>query len=125
MTPAARVAKEYRITNTARLLEEGADVNVPCDESFTTLHFAIQDDSEEVVQLFLDADTDVNAANSKGETPPYKAVRNTTSGAVPITRLLLERGAEPNTQLDNGSSSLNFVQHSQKPSVVELFANPF
>lgn len=86
----ARVAKEYRVTNTTRLLEAGADVN---------------------------------AANTKGETPLYKAVRNTTSGAVPITRLLLSHGADANAQLSNGSSPLSFVRRSQRPGVVELFAD--
>jgi uncharacterized protein len=119
----ARVAKEYRIANTTRLLEAGADVDATDDEGFTPLHFAAQDDSEEVVQLLLDAGADVNAANTKGETPLYKAVRNTTSGAVPITRLLLERGADPDAQLANGSSPLSFVRRSQKPGLVDLFAD--
>ena len=119
----ARVAKEYRLTNATRLLEAGADVNATDDEGFTPLHFAAQDDSEEVVQLLLDAGADVNVVNNKGETPLYKAVRNTTSGAVPITRLLLEHGADPDAQLSNGSSPLSFVCRSQKPGGVDLFAD--
>ena len=74
-------------------------------------------------QPLLDAGADIGAADSKGETPLYKAVRNTTSGAVEITRLLLDRGADLHATLANGSTPLSFVKRSQKPGIVELFAD--
>jgi uncharacterized protein len=118
----ARVAEEYRITNTQRLLAAGADVNATDDEGSTPLHFAAQDDSAVVVQLLLDAGADVNVVDSKGETPLFKATMNTTGGAAPIAALLLERGADPNAQAFDGFTPLLVVKRYGKPDMRELFA---
>lgn len=59
----SEAAKEYRIATTARLLAEGAHVNA-ADDTRLPLHFAAQDDGEEVVRMLLDAGADVNVATS-------------------------------------------------------------
>ncbi|OBI68253.1 hypothetical protein A5664_11520 [Mycolicibacterium fortuitum] len=118
-----RKANEYKVANVSRLLSEGADVNAVDSQGFTPLLFAAASDSVDVVQLLLDAGADIESADVKGETPLYKAVRNRTRGAVPITKLLLERGANPNAHLANGSSPVSFVRRFQKPGIVELFVD--
>ena len=116
-----RKNNEFKIANTTELLDQGANVNV-ADDGYTPLHFAAADDSVGVVELLLAAGADIEAADDKGETPLYKAVRNTTEGAVPITRLLLERGADPQAPLINGSSPLSFVKRYGEPEMRELFS---
>lgn len=117
-----RTANAYKIANTTRLLAEGADVNAADLEGLTPLHAAASRDSVDVARLLLDAGADINAADDRGETALYKAVRNTTGGKLPITELLLERGADPHIPTANGSSAVKYVQRLGTPELRELFA---
>jgi ankyrin repeat protein len=118
-----RKSNEFKIANTTKLVDEGAEVDAIDDNGSTPLHFAAAGDSVDIVRILLDAGANVNAVNAKGETPLYKAVRNTTGYAAQIVGLLRERGADPTIEMPNGSSALSFVRRSQKPGVVEIFAD--
>jgi ankyrin repeat protein len=118
-----RKANEYKIANSTKLLDEGADVNAADDEGLTPLHAAASSDSVDVVRLLLDAGAEVNVRSNSGETPIYSAIRNTTPGATDIIRLLRERGADPTIATDKGHSALRFVQRYGTPEIREIFAD--
>lgn len=111
----ALAAENYRkivnfiVANTRQLLDAGADVNAADSEGSTALHFAAKGESAEVVRQLVDAGADVNAINKRGESPFYNAIRNTTSAALEIARVLREHDADPTIETANGSSALRFV----------------
>lgn len=68
-----RKANEYKIANTTKLIEAGADVNAADHEGLAPLHAAASRDSVDVVDLLLDAGAQIDAADNKGETPLLKS----------------------------------------------------
>lgn len=82
-----------------------------------------QGDDVDVVRNVLDAGSFIDATNNAGETPLYNAVRNTTTAALGISRLLRERGADPTIPTAKGATALRFVQRYGKPEERELFAD--
>lgn len=118
-----RKANEYKIANTTQLLGQGADVNATDYDGRTPLHSAAARDSVDVVRILLDAGADVNVQNNAGETPLYDAVRNATEGALGITQLLRERGADPTIPTTKGHSALRFVSRYGTPEQRAVFAD--
>jgi ankyrin repeat protein len=75
-----------------RWLALGANANTRNDAGATSLMWAVHD--LEKTRVLLEAGADVNARSVDGRTPLFLAVGRT--GAAPIAKLLLERGANPN-----------------------------
>jgi cytohesin len=86
------------------LLEHGADPNARNWDDVTPLHQAVRARNLAVVQVLLARGADPNARDrSRGSTPLRRAVCATGAGGtagtadlmVPLTRILLEHGADP------------------------------
>jgi ankyrin repeat protein len=91
-----RLASSMKAGDTAtvrRLVQEGADVNVPLGDGATALHWAAHLDDHESADLLIRAGARVNAANDLGVTPLWIA---STNGSAPMIERLLEAGADPN-----------------------------
>ena len=57
------------------LIEAGADVNKPCDNSMTPLYFAAEKGHEAIVRALMEAGADVNSRGMTARrhcTPPLK-----------------------------------------------------
>ncbi len=77
----------------ARLLGEGADVNMAAVDGTTALHWSVYHDDVELTSMLLDAGADTDAVNRNGATPLTLACTN--SNPEMVTRLLAA-GADAN-----------------------------
>ncbi len=75
------------------LIQQKADVNGPLVDGSTALHWAVEADDLEMVELLLHAGANPKAQDRYGFTPLYFACSN---GNAPVIRKLLEAGADPN-----------------------------
>ena len=80
-----------------------AEVNRPQADGTTALHWAVQSNDGELVDLLLRAGADVKAANRYGISPITLAA---TNGSAAIVGALLKAGADPNTTTEGGEPVL-------------------
>jgi hypothetical protein len=131
------------------LIGQGVDLGAKDNMGFSILHNVINnngqlsiDKRKEIAQLLIDKDFDINLKNSAGETPlnafmtmlpKYPPKPQERDGYLQFARLLLDRGAEVNTQSTyNGCTPLHYAVmeavKSGKTDMVELLlqhgANP-
>jgi uncharacterized protein len=67
--------------------------------------------------LLVDAGADVNESQERGFTPLHAAAQN---GDVESTRLLLERGADPERATDDGRRAADFAGERGSAEVVAM-----
>ena len=75
------------------LIQQKADVNAPLVDGSTALHWAVEADDLETVEMLLHAGANPKAQDRYGFTPLYFACSN---GNAQVIRKLLEAGADPN-----------------------------
>jgi ankyrin repeat protein len=85
------------------LLQQKADVNVPLPDGSTALHWAVEGDDLETLELLIQAGANVKAQDRYGFAALYYACAN--SNAVLVERLL-KAGANPNDADSNGDTVL-------------------
>jgi ankyrin repeat protein len=118
-TPLHRVADIRRApgaeagTMATLLLDRGADPNARNWDDVTPLHQAVRARNLAVVEVLLARGADSNARDrSRGSTPLRRAVSGTGAGGTagtadllaPLTRVLLEHGADPDLRDKHGVS---------------------
>jgi len=75
------------------LVQQKADVNAKASDGSTALHWAIESDDLEIVDLLLQAGADVKGKDRFGFTPLYFAISNNN---LEMVRRLLKSGADAN-----------------------------
>jgi ankyrin repeat protein len=85
------------------LIAKHGDVNAALPDGTTALHWAVEYDDLQSVDLLLKAGAKVDAPDGFGFTPLYYAVSN---GNVGISERLLQAGANPNATAQAGDSLL-------------------
>lgn len=85
------------------LVELGADVNAPNNNSFTPVLVAAQYGHVEAIRVFAKFGGDVNFPNNDGITPIYIAAQN---GHVEAIKALVKLGANVNTPNSDGATPL-------------------
>ena len=94
------------------LLQQGANVHAKDYGEWTALHFAclcwFQPPCLETIRVLLNFGANVNEPDNELSTPLHTFVRLVREGyaSTNVLTLLLERGADPNTQLQDGTTIL-------------------
>ena len=99
-----------------QLIEKGADVNKP---GWTPLHYAATHGHVQIMTLLLDNEAYIDAGSPNGSTPLMMAAMYGTPSAV---KLLLEAGADPLLQNDQGLTAIDFAQRVNRTDSVEIIA---
>lgn len=92
--PLTIAAAEGNLLVVLALLDKGADVTIADEWSYTAILASVVNNQQSTLQaLLLAQGADINERTVDGVTPLMFAVEN---GNIPMTRLLLERGADVN-----------------------------
>jgi ankyrin repeat protein/mono/diheme cytochrome c family protein len=98
-----------------RLLMRGADVNAKSVDGRTALHAAATlPMGAPVVKLLLEVGADFDGRSIVGQTPLFAAA----GASVESTRLLVDRGANPNAVSQTGATPLMSARHSEVVSLL-------
>ena len=92
------------------LIEAGASVNRP---NWTPLHYAASKGHTAMMRLLIDNDAYIDAESPNGTTPLMMSAYYASPMAV---KLLLEEGADPNLQNQDGQTALDMALSKDKPS---------
>ena len=106
------------------LLEHGADVDAPDDDSQTPLHLASSFGRVKVVLVLLNAGANANMKNAEGQTPLHAvsgSVYYSQEDGITIARLLLEHGADPNAQDNNHLTPSDFELYYGRAMVLPCY----
>jgi ankyrin repeat protein len=102
------------------LVQHGADVNTAdFDQKWTPLHFAARDHKEEIVRILLEAGANVDAIDSFGNTPLWRAVMTASSNLAAI-RALIKHGADPYKNNNHGVASIDIARQSGRDDIAAL-----
>jgi ankyrin repeat protein len=107
------------------LLQKHVDVNAQEIDGSTALHWAVQQDAVDLVNLLIGSGASVKATNRYGVAPLSLAC---TNGNFAIVERLLAAGADPDTTLPGGETALMTAARTGKPEVLKVLlaygANP-
>jgi hypothetical protein len=122
----AAAAAGNQVLIAKRLLQLGADVNMPtADRGFTPLHLAAENACVEMVELLLNEGASIDLRSTSKTTPFYRAARG---GSIEILRLLHERGSEVDARTwDKWTPLMEAVENGHEPAIdllLEWGANP-
>lgn len=101
--PLRDLVKNRNTAGVRALLQRKVDVNAVATDGTTALHWAVQDEQGEIVDLLLRAGASATIATRHGVTPLSLACIN---GNASIIRQLLVAGADANTALPEGETAL-------------------
>jgi ankyrin repeat protein len=114
--PLLRAALYGDLDTMRRLLEHGADPNLPNSEHATALMYAVDD--LEKTRLLLEHGANPNARSDEGMTPLLIAASR--AGSSPVVKLLLDHGADAKAKLSNGTGVLTRSAMSGDEGLVRL-----
>lgn len=111
------------------LLKHGASLSAVDIEGKTPVHAAAKDGGHEVLDLLLDNEADVHATDNEGFTPLHDAIEGPPDddyapGFMDMLNSLLERGADPDAQSNDGTYVLYIpIRACLSPDHVDLMIN--
>jgi ankyrin repeat protein len=121
MSPLHYAAAHDELEMITILLENGADLNAENDFQWTPLFSAARMGSVESVQALIDAGAEVDALSAEGRTPMMVLIeRGRLGGMTAKMMLLLDNGADPNLQDNNGDTALHFAASTGKLEAIPI-----
>ena len=99
------------------LLEKGADPSLEANKRWNVLHFASQGGDPRIIHLIVNHVTDIESRTAQGYTPLMIAAVNAKLQAV---NCLLEKGADPSLQDNDGWNLLHFASGGGDPRIIHL-----
>jgi ankyrin repeat protein len=99
------------------LIDKRADVNAPQADGTTALHWAVDRDAADIVQMLIRSGANVKAANRYGATPLWLASVN---GNAKTMSMLIEAGADPSSANGDGETALMVAARTGKNDAVNL-----
>jgi ankyrin repeat protein len=137
LTPLLYAARENCMACVDVLVKSKADINLPDPDGVSPLLVAIMNANWDLAKQLIDAGADINQWDIYGETPLYIALNsrtrldggrasidpiNKTTGTE-IVKLILARGANPNTQLLFRPANLNGATNTRGATPLIRAAN--
>ncbi len=110
-------AVEGRAGDVVRLLAEGEDVAASDNAQLTPLHMACQQGHVEVARVLVEAGAPIDARDSYGNTPLWKAVFAFQGGEPTLIRLLLDAGADPDSKNGTDKSPRDMARIFDRPGI--------
>jgi ankyrin repeat protein len=102
------------------LISAKIDVNAPDVEGSTALHWAVQRENVELVDLLLASGANPKAASRYNITPLYLACLN---GNATIVEHLLKAGVDANATAEDGETALMTAAMTGKPDAIKALLN--
>lgn len=91
------------------LVKAGANVHWhDGGQKWTALHFAARDNKYEIVKTLIQAGAEIDAVDSFGNTPLWRATME-CRGDYSVIRLLLNNGADPSRKNNSGNSPIDLA----------------
>ena len=110
-TPAvANAAMDGDLAKLQRLVQSGADVNVPQGDGMTALHWAAERSDSAMTAALLRSKANVKATTRIGDYTPLHIASRTGNAA--IVKLLLAAGSDAKAATTSGATSLHFAAGS-------------
>lgn len=97
------------------LVQQKADVNAKAPDGSTALHWAVESDDPEIVDVLLKAGADVKGKDRFGFTPLYFAISNNN---LEMVRQLLKSGADANETDSAGDTLLMLAARQGNPDIL-------
>ncbi|RYP74866.1 hypothetical protein DL771_002787 [Monosporascus sp. 5C6A] len=118
-TPLHIAAREGAVSVAHLLIANGADVNVPCQDTTlkTPLHIAAEEGQDKFVSLLIVNAAVVDAKDGRGWTPLHAA---TNAGNKSVMEVLLTSDANPNVRNTKGFTPLHTAAKRLKGSTVGM-----
>ena len=110
------------VSELARLLAEGTNVNAQDDKGWTPLHFAAQVSSPECVAQLLRVGADTSLQDSFGNTALFRAVF-ASNGNGAVIQLLRQAGADPLSKNSRGVSPISLARSIANYDIAQFFSD--
>ena len=116
------IASRFGHTETVRYLVglKDVDVNHADTSGFAALHYAVQQNHPDVMQVLIDAGADIEAMEEKGRSPLHVAC---LSGSLAVVKMLLKAGAGVCVLSNGGSTCLHFAAHHGHTEIVRYLVD--
>ena len=117
LTPLMMSAANGKLQAVKCLLKQGADPSLQDNRGWNVLHFASRGGNPEVIELMLSHVPNIDSRTKMSSTPLMIAAVNDKLQAV---KCLLEQGADPSLQDNDGWNMLHYASRGGNPEVIEL-----